>query len=93
VHQTWLGLGRYATQFASPVLAAALLGGRGTNRSTWGRLSAASLLLGPPVARYLSSKPQLNHVAYGAGVWAGCLKQRTIRPLCPRPQWRQFKRR
>ncbi|MFV2039453.1 MAG: mycofactocin biosynthesis glycosyltransferase MftF, partial [Acidimicrobiales bacterium] len=97
-HQTWLGLGRYATQFAAPVLAAAAIFSRsGARRSSWGRrVSVASLLIGPPVSKYLSSQPTIgpvrfvsghvaDDVAYGAGVWAGCLRHRTIRPLCPRP--------
>ena len=29
-----------------------------------------------------------DDVAYGAGVWAGCLRSRTIEPLVPRVSWR-----
>jgi mycofactocin system glycosyltransferase len=93
VHQTWLGTGRYTTQFAAPALAALLLdGGRH-------RLAAASLLLGPPVAGWLTRRPDLDPVrysaaavaddiAYGTGVLAGCLTHRTTAPLRPRVAWR-----
>ncbi|WIX77144.1 mycofactocin biosynthesis glycosyltransferase MftF [Amycolatopsis carbonis] len=96
VHQTWLGAGRYTTQYAAPALAAVLLaGGRH-------RLAAASLLLGPPVAGWLTRRPDLDPVrysaaavaddlAYGAGVWAGCLTHRTAAPLRPRVAWRPLR--
>jgi mycofactocin system glycosyltransferase len=93
VHQTWLGTGRYGTQFAAPVLAA-LLARRG-----WGRRAAvASLLLGPPLTRWFADRPALDPVrytagaladdiAYGAGVWAGCLTHRTAAPVLPEIAW------
>ena len=96
VHQTWLGIGRYSTQFAAPALAVLLAaGGRR-------RLAAASLLLGPPVAGWLARRPDLgvvrysvaaiaDDVAYGAGVWAGCLTHRTTAPLRPRVAWRPLR--
>ncbi|MGW4488678.1 mycofactocin biosynthesis glycosyltransferase MftF [Amycolatopsis sp. NPDC004368] len=96
VHQTWLGTGRYGTQFAAPALAALLVaGGRH-------RLAAASLLLGPPLAAWLGRRPDLDPVrysaaaiaddlAYGAGVWAGCLTHRTAAPLRPRIAWRPLR--
>ena len=37
--------------------------------------------IGP--ARYLPTHV-VDDVAYGAGVWAGCLRERTVRPLIPR---------
>ncbi|MCR6482871.1 mycofactocin biosynthesis glycosyltransferase MftF [Amycolatopsis sp. OK19-0408] len=87
VGQTWLGCGRYGTQFAAPLLAA-LLARRG-----W-RAAAASLLLGPPLTAWLKRRPDLDPVrytaaaiaddlAYGAGVWAGCLTHRTFEPVRP----------
>ena len=96
VHQTWLGIGRYATQFGGPVLAAALAapGGK-TMARRWGRrAAAASLLLGPAVTAYRRSRPPLGpagfiagHVAddicYGAGVWSGCGRARTLVPVVP----------
>lgn len=92
VHQTWLGCGRYGTQFAAPLLAALLVPG---GRRRWGRRAAvASLLLGPPLTAWAKRRPELDPVryttaaiaddlAYGAGVWAGCLAERTTVPLRP----------
>lgn len=97
VHQTWLGAGRYGTQFAAPVLAAMLV------RRGWGRRAAvASLLLGPPLTRWLADRPGLDpirytaaaladDVAYGAGVWAGCLTHRTPAPVLPEIAWRPLR--
>jgi mycofactocin system glycosyltransferase len=92
VYQTWLGIGRYGTQFATPVLAALLaMGGR---RRTGRRLATLSLLLGPPLAGWLTRRPALDPVryavgaladdiAYGTGVWTGCLSEGTTTPLRP----------
>jgi mycofactocin system glycosyltransferase len=89
VGQTWLGCGRYGTQFAAPLLVA-LLVPRG-----WGRRAAvASLLLGPPLTAWAKRRPDLDpirytaaaiadDIAYGAGVWAGCLTHRTSEPVRP----------
>jgi hypothetical protein len=104
VHQTWLGVGRYGTQFAAPALAAALAapGGR-TPLRRWGRRAAiASLLLGPPLTAWVKRRPPLDPVryvagsladdlAYGAGVWAGAIRARTVIPLLPRVAWRPFR--
>jgi mycofactocin system glycosyltransferase len=84
VAQTWLGIGRYGTQFGAPALAAAVAarGGR------WRRAAAASLLLGP--ARF--SLPRIaGEVAYGAGVWSGCWSERTFAPLRPAIAWRPLR--
>jgi mycofactocin system glycosyltransferase len=92
VHQTWLGIGRYATQYATPVLVAGLLapGGR-----RWGRRAAiGSLLLGPPLTEWLARRPDggpvrfvlrrlADDIAYGAGVWSGCVRAGTVRPIRP----------
>ncbi|MFJ7213268.1 mycofactocin biosynthesis glycosyltransferase MftF [Amycolatopsis sp. NPDC098790] len=97
VHQTWLGAGRCGTQFAAPVLAA-LLVPRG-----WGRRAAvASLVLGPPLTAWAKQRPDLDPVrytaaaladdiAYGAGVWAGCLIHRTAAPVLPEISWRPLR--
>jgi GT2 family glycosyltransferase len=96
VHQTWLGIGRYVTQFGAPALAIALAapGGK-TALQRWGRRAAvASLLLGPALTAYEQRRPQLDpvrftagHIAddicYGAGVWTGCLRERTLIPVTP----------
>jgi mycofactocin glycosyltransferase len=89
---TWVGIGRYATQFASPLAAVALVvpGGRRWTR----RLAAASLLVAPPLSRWAKDRPIPNplrfvagqvadDVAYGAGVYAGSLRERTFAPLRP----------
>ena len=92
VYETWLGVGRYATQYAAPVILGLMLAG---GRARWGRRAAlASLLVGPPLAAWVSRRPPIDplrftaaavadDVAYGAGVWAGCLRQRTTMPLRP----------
>ncbi|UUV28657.1 mycofactocin biosynthesis glycosyltransferase MftF [Amycolatopsis roodepoortensis] len=92
VHQTWLGCGRHGTQFAAPLLVALLVPG---GRRRWGRRAAvASLLLGPPLTAWASKRPKLDpirytaaaiadDIAYGAGVWAGCLTSRTAAPVRP----------
>jgi mycofactocin glycosyltransferase len=104
VRQTWLGIGKYATQFAAPALALALArpGGR-TLARRWGRRAAvASLLLGPALTSYAERQPDLNRVqfalgqvaddiCYGAGVWAGCLRERTFVPVRPAISWRMFR--
>jgi mycofactocin system glycosyltransferase len=89
LRQTWLGLGRYATQFAAPAVLLALILGR-----PWRKLAAASLLAGPAVTTWLGNDRPLDPVrltaaaladecAYGAGVLVGCLRHRTARPLIP----------
>jgi hypothetical protein len=97
IRQTWLGIGRYAGQFAAPVLVAALAApGR---KQAGRRAAAASLLFGPALTAYAERQPQLDpvrytlaHVAddvcYGAGVWVGCLRERTVVPVTPRISWR-----
>ncbi|MRH86744.1 mycofactocin system glycosyltransferase [Nocardia sp. SYP-A9097] len=93
--QTWLGLGRFMIQFTGPVLAA-LLTVRDPKpaRRRFRRAAAASLLLGTPVTTYLDTRPRLDpirftlgqfadHTAYGAGVWASCLRHRTLVPITP----------
>lgn len=97
IRQTWLGIGRYATQFAAPALAIALtVPGR---RSAGRRAAAASLLVGPALTAYAQRKPELDplrytlahladDVCYGAGVWTGCLRERTLAPVKPAISWR-----
>ena len=96
VQQTWLGIGRYATQFAAPALALALArpGGASPRRRLRRRAALASLLLGPALSDYARRRPELDpvrftiariadDVSYGAGVWASCLRERTVLPVRP----------
>jgi hypothetical protein len=87
--RTLLGAGRYGTQVAAPLLAAGLVV-RGRGRS-----AAAALLLAGPLTAWATARPRLDpvrftaaaiadDVAYGCGVWAGCLTRRTALPLRPR---------
>ena len=102
--QTWLGMGRYACQYAAPVLAAALAAPGGTSRSRrWARRAAAgSLLLGPPLTAWAAGRRSLDpvryvlahladDVAYGAGVWAGALRARSTAPVRPVIAWQPFR--
>jgi mycofactocin glycosyltransferase len=104
IRQTWLGMGRYATQFAAPALAALLCAPGGTTAARrWGRRAAVtSLLLGPALTGYAQRKPDLSpvsfvlaHIAddvcYGAGVWAGCVRARTLVPVTPVVSWRPLR--
>ena len=79
-------LSRPYAPLALPVLLAAGRRGRG--------LAAAALLL-PAAAEYRWARPELDPVrwtllraaddlAYGAGVWAGCLRERSLAALRPR---------
>jgi mycofactocin glycosyltransferase len=99
-HQTWLGMGRYACQFGAPMLAAALVapGGAGRGRRWARRAAAASLLLGPPLTAWSARRRSLDPVryvlgqladdaAYGAGVWAGALRARSMAPVRPVIAW------
>ncbi|HEY3907072.1 MAG TPA: mycofactocin biosynthesis glycosyltransferase MftF [Streptosporangiaceae bacterium] len=118
--QTWLGVGRYGTQFAAPALIAAIAApGRSLSRGEsggparytprpppgpklWRRLALGSLLLGPPLTAWAEGSRTLDPVrftvgriaddiAYGAGVWSGCLARRTLHPLRPVIAWRSLR--
>jgi mycofactocin system glycosyltransferase len=106
VLQTWLGTGRWCGQFAAPALLLALgrPGGR-TARTRWGRrLAAASLLAGPPLADWarqrdapgrpgpvrFTARALADQAAYGAGVYAGCVRERTIAPVLPAVSGKPF---
>lgn len=81
---TLLGLGSAAAVLSGP------LAWRGASRS--GRLRL--LLLAPPLLEWLRRRPDVGPVswtalrladdaAYGAGVWWGCWRRRTLRPVLP----------
>lgn len=85
---TVVGLGRAATMLYGPALWALARRGRR------GRAAAAVLVLAPPLVEWVRRRPDLDlprwvaasvadDVAYGAGVWAGCLRHRTAGPLLP----------
>jgi mycofactocin system glycosyltransferase len=85
---TVMGLGRAATMLAAP----GLLGLAATGRR--GRRAAAALVLVPPVVDWVRRRPDLDLVrwvaasvaddmAYGAGVWTGCLRARSTAALLP----------
>jgi mycofactocin system glycosyltransferase len=88
VYQTLLGLSRYGTQFAAPLLIAGLC-----DRRT--RTPAAALLLTRPLITYATRRPAIDairytlgsiadDIAYGSGVFSGCVRARTVTPLVPR---------
>jgi mycofactocin glycosyltransferase len=94
--RTWLGAGRYATQYATPLLFALMLPG---GRHRWRRrTAAASLLLGPALVAWASGRGPAGpvrysvgavagDVAYGTGVLVGCVQHRTSTPLRPLIAW------
>jgi mycofactocin system glycosyltransferase len=104
VHQTWLGIGRYAVRFAAPALAVAVVAPGGTAGRRWGRrAAAASLVLGPALTAWLAEGRDhgpvrfvvgrlADDIAYGAGVWSGCRAARTTKPLRPAVRWRPLER-
>jgi mycofactocin glycosyltransferase len=63
------------------------------------RLPLAALTLAPPVLGWAERRPPMDPVryvsarllddlAYSLGVWRGCLRHRTARPLLPKLTWR-----
>ena len=109
VTQTWLGAGRFAGQFAWPVLAGLFVapGGRTARVRHGRRLAVLSLVLGPVLAGWRRARRRVDlprsrpgpfsgpgalrygaelladQAAYGAGVYAGCWRERSIEPLVP----------
>jgi mycofactocin system glycosyltransferase len=88
VGQTLVGASRAATALAAP----ALLLAAGTRR---GRVAAAGLAIAGPLEEWARCRPRVDparwalaclvdDIAYGAGVWRGCLAQRTLAPMLPR---------
>lgn len=80
--------GRASTMLAGPLLVTALL-----HRKR--RRPALGLLVVAPLGEWLSRRPRMDPLrwtlacilddgAYGAGVWIGCLRERTGEPLVPR---------
>ena len=86
---TVMGLGRAATTLFAPGLVGLAVTGRR------GRRAATALLLVPPIVDWVRQRPDLDlprwvvasvadDLAYGAGVWIGCLRARTFAPLVPK---------
>jgi GT2 family glycosyltransferase len=84
---TAVAIGRSTTMLAPPLLAAGL-----AHRRT--RPGALALLLAEPLRAWMRTRPPLDpvrwaalsiadDVAYGAGVWAGAVRARTLAPLWP----------
>ena len=85
---TALGLTRWALPLWWPAVVSAGL------RSKRGRSMALTMLVAPPIATWLARRPSvdpirwtvaswLDAVAYGAGVWRGCWRERTMAPVLP----------
>ncbi|HEY7915961.1 MAG TPA: mycofactocin biosynthesis glycosyltransferase MftF [Acidimicrobiales bacterium] len=85
---TLVGVGHAATMLAGPALAV------GATRGRRVAVVAALLVLVPPAVDWWRRRPGLDplrwatasiadDVAYGAGVWAGCLRSRSFGPLLP----------
>lgn len=82
-----LALGRASTMLAPGALAMGI-------RRPSTRAAALALLLAPPLADFVRRRPPLDplrftaaaitdDVAYGVGVWSGCVRTRTFAPLVP----------
>jgi mycofactocin system glycosyltransferase len=85
---TWRGVGRYATQLGLPLLAVAAWRTRRPMRIA----ALAALVTAAPVTDWIETRPGVSlsryvagriadDAAYGAGVYAGCIKERTMAPL------------
>jgi mycofactocin system glycosyltransferase len=86
--QAALGAAHWAGQLWWPILLLAAGSRRRRTPVLW-------VLLAPPLVEYVRRRPPVDPLrwtvavladdaAYGLGVWAGCLRQRTMRPLLPR---------
>jgi len=85
---TLLGMGKAATMLGGPLVVAAGL------RSRKAALRSVVLVLVPPLYEWWCLRPRLDPIrwtvgvvmddlSYGAGVWAGCMKSRSLGPLLP----------
>lgn len=86
---TALGAARWAAQLWWPGLVVAAA------RSRRSRLVVTVAVIAPPLVEWGKRRPRLDPLrwtgallvddaVYGMGVWAGCLRERTVRPLLPR---------
>jgi mycofactocin system glycosyltransferase len=85
---TLIGLGRAATMLAWPGLVLLAVRGGRTRRA------ALALVLIPPAVEWVRRRPDLglarwvvasvaDDIAYGSGVWTGCLRTGTFGPVLP----------
>lgn len=74
-YRTWRDIGRYAITYAAPVLAVSAMVPGG-----WRRVG---LLVLPALLRRPIVLGAVDDIAYGAGVWVGCVAVRTTRPVLP----------
>jgi mycofactocin system glycosyltransferase len=85
---TLMGMARATTMLAAPALVAMAA------RNRRARSTAALMVLVPPIVDWWRRRPRLDpfrwalasiadDVAYGSGVWAGCLSAHTLAPLIP----------
>ncbi len=85
---TMVGIGRAATILAAPVLIGGLL------HKGRARVGAGFLLVAPPLVEWAQRRPAIDPLrwllasiaddaAYGAGVWVGCARSRSVGPLVP----------
>ena len=90
---TVVGLGRAATVLAGPALLLAAAAGVRRQHRRMGR-AALVLALAPPAVEWWQRRPALDplrwtvasladDLAYGAGVWVGCWRARTLGPVLP----------
>jgi len=86
---TAVGMGHALTELWGPLLVVSAL------RSRRGAVTVAVLVAVPPLVEWWRRRPPLDpvrwsvaavadDVAYGAGVWWGCIRDRTLGPLLPR---------
>jgi hypothetical protein len=91
--QAALGAAHWADQLWWPAL---LIAARSRRRRT----AVLCVALAPPLVEFVRRRPPIDPVrwtvavwaddaAYGLGVWAGCVRQRTLRPLLPRLAYRR----
>jgi mycofactocin system glycosyltransferase len=92
---TVIGVGRALTTLAAPALLLAI-----GLRPRWA-LPGAVLVLAPPLTDWWRRRPALDPVrwtlscladdmSYGAGVWAGCIRSRSVGPVVPAFRARQW---
>ncbi|MHB1711224.1 MAG: mycofactocin biosynthesis glycosyltransferase MftF [Acidimicrobiales bacterium] len=88
---TAVGLSRWATVVGGPVLVAGATGMAGSRRV---RRAAAAMAILPPVVEWWRRRSELDlprwvlasvaeDIAYGIGVWSGCVQSRAIAPVLP----------